>query len=65
MTLIVKVGNVFYSSPFNNDTYFEADETYTIEVVDRDDAEEQLTKQYDGIYTIITKHDETLVACVY
>jgi len=64
MTLIVKVGYVFRSGTWDNNTYFESDEEYESEAQNMEDAESKLESQYNGVYNIY-ESPIGIVACVY
>ena len=65
MKAIIKVGTVFKSGSWDNDTYFESDEEYETETKDIETLKKSLNKEYNGIYDIYTKHNGVIVALVY
>ena len=65
MKAVVKIGTVYKTGTWGNETYFESDEEYLIETDDILKLERALRKEYNGIYQIYTKHNGVVVACVY
>ena len=65
MKAIIKLGSVFKSGSWDNDTYFECDEEWEEETENVEQLTKKLKKEFSGVYDIYTKSNGVIVACVY
>ena len=65
MKAVIKLGSVFKSGSWEDDTYFECDEEWEEETENIEKLEKKLKKEFTGIYDIYTKKNGVIVACVY
>ena len=65
MHAVIKLGSVFKSGSWDDDTYFECDEQWEEETKNIEELTKKLEKEFNGIYDIYTNRKGVIVACVY